>query len=408
MTNAQQVLEGILVLDMTRLVSGPFCAMILGDLGADVIKVERTGIEAADEWLNIPFPLPDSISMEKLRAYNPLDRNKRSICINLKTTEGRQVFHKLAEKTDVLIEAFRPGVTARLGADYESLNKLNPKLIYCSLTGYGQTGPYSRLPGHDINFISVAGALGLIGVDGLPVIPLNLLGDYCGGGLMAATGILASLLARTKTGKGQFVDIAMCDGVTSFLSAYICGHLLTETIPKPGGVGRYTEDPFYQVYETKDGKYISLGCREPKYRRNLCRALGREDLYEGFVLAVTREAGEQKGKEVFSCLRDIFLSKTRTEWFDLLSQAEVSVSKVNSLDEVLIDAQLLHRNMVIEFDHPREGKVKQVGIPIKLSQTPGSIRRLGPLPGQHTDETLLGLGYTQEAIRVLRKTGAVA
>ena len=402
MTYSQQVLEGITVLDMTHLVTGPFCTMILGDLGADVIKIERVGTEVADEKLNIPFPLPTGISMEKLRAYNPLDRNKRSVCINLKTAEGREVLHRLVEKADVLIEAFRPGVTTRLGADYESLNQLNPSLVYCSLTGYGQTGPYSNLPGHDINFISVAGALGLIGIDGLPIIPLNLLGDYCGGGLMAATGILAALLARVKTGRGQFVDIAMCDGVASFLSAYICGHLLTDMIPKPGGVGRYTEDPFYHVYETKDGKYISLGCREPKIVRNLCRVLGREDL------VTAQEAGEQKGKEAFSYFRNVFLSRTRDEWFDLLSQEEVSVSKVNSLDEVLTDAQLLHRDMVIEFDHPREGKVKQVGIPIKLSQTPGSIRKLGPLPGQHTDETLLSLGYTQETISVLRKTGAVA
>jgi crotonobetainyl-CoA:carnitine CoA-transferase CaiB-like acyl-CoA transferase len=398
---AQQVLEDILVLDMTRLVSGPFCTMILGDLGADVIKIERIGTEVADDRLNIPFPLPPGISMDTLRAYNPLDRNKRSICIDLKLAEGRKVFHELAEKSDVLIEAFRPGVTARLEADYESLNKLNPRLIYCSLTGYGQTGPYSHLPGHDINFISVAGALGLIGKDGVPVIPLNLLGDYCGGGLMAVIGILSALLARKDTERGQLVDIAMCDGVASLLSAYICGHLLTDTIPKPGGVNRYTEDPFYQAYETKDGKFISLGCREAKFVQNLCRAVGREDL------ATAQESGEQKGEEAFTYLREVFLSRTRDEWFNLLSQEEVSVSKANSLDEVLIDPQLLHRDMVVELDHPRAGKVKQIGIPVKLSQTPGSVRKLGPSPGEHTDEILSGLGYTEKSIRVLRETGAI-
>ncbi|MDD5083191.1 MAG: CaiB/BaiF CoA-transferase family protein, partial [Dehalococcoidales bacterium] len=259
---------------------------------------------------------------------------------------------------------------------------------------------YHQLPSHDINYISVAGALGLIGDSGKPVIPLNLLGDF-GGGIIACVGILAALIARARTGEGQYIDVAMTDSVASLMVTYISGHLLTGMIPRPGGVRRYGGDPFYNVYQTKDGKYIGLGCREPQFIRNLCRALGREDL------GATPTTPGERLDQVFSYFRDTFLTRTRDEWFDLLSRQEISVSKVNTLDEVITDPQMLHRGMVVAVEHPEIGTVKQIGIPIKLSATPGGVNTLGIVPGQSTDEILATLGYSTEAIATLRRTGVV-
>jgi len=390
-------LEGIRVIDLTRLAPGPYCTMFLADLGADVIKIEPGGGRAAMSIL--PLGAGEE---ERMRAHNAEGRNKRSIVMNLKMTEAQEVFHKLAEKADVMIEEFRPGVVKRLGVDYETISKINPRIVYCSLTGYGQGGPYEQVAGHDINYISTGGAQGMIGErGGRPIVITNWLADYAAGGMQAAIGILAALMARGRTGKGQHVDIAMTDGVISLMHTEAATYFSTGKVPTTGDILMFAGIPCYGIYDTKDGKYISLGTLEPWFYENLCRALGREDF-------IPYEFNQEKWGEVTAFFRETFLTKTRDEWIQLLRQIDTCVAPVYSVDEVFSDPHVLHRKMVVEIDHPTLGKVKQVGISIKLSDTPGAIRSIAPRPGEHTDDILLNLGYTKEVIEALRKSGAVA
>ncbi len=398
-------LEGTRILDMTRLAPGPLCTMILGDLGADVLKIEEPGSPTGrrvEQARGTPTAVPTPSVIERTSAFNALNRNKKSITLNLKNEEARQVFYKLTETADVVVEEFRPGVTKRLGVDYDTLKKINPGIIYCAVTGYGQDGPYRDRVGHDINYISTAGALGIIGEKGhSPAIPHNLLADFAGGGMHGAIGILAALMAREKTGKGQFVDIAMTDGVVLLLAQALSAYFAGGEVPERGNTRLSGGVPNYNTYETKDGKYISLGSLEPWFYANLCRAVGREDfiLYE-------EDTGE-KQQEIFAAFRELFRTKTGDEWFELLGQTDVCAAKVNSFDDLASDPQLMHRKMIVEIEHPTQGKIKQIGISIKLSETPGEIRSLAPTKGEHTDEIMAGLGYSEQRISELREKGVV-
>jgi len=378
-------LEGIKVLDLSRTVPGPFCTMVLADMGADVIKIEDPRYQMG--------MLPDQ---EKQAAYDFLSRNKKSIALDLKTAEARGIFHKLATDADVVMEAFRPGVAKKLGVDYNTISKLNPRIVYCSLTGFGQDGPYRDLPGHDPNYTSIGGAVGLTGDEkGDPVVIRAALGDI-GSALHAVIGILCALMARDKTGRGQYIDISMTDSVLSFLTISLLRYFRDDFIPKRGW-----PSPTINVWKTKDGKFVSTGLIEPYFWERFCRALGREDL-----IPHQRAKGE-KLHEVHSAIRETFLTKTREEWFQIMKDADTCVSPVLELDEVVNDPQLLSRDMFPEFDHPAEGKVRQLGMAIKLSETPAKFRSFAPVIGQHTDEIVQGLGYSQQQIEELRKSGAI-
>jgi alpha-methylacyl-CoA racemase len=397
-------LEGIKLLDMSGLAPGALCTMLLGDLGAEVIKVEST----------IPSPLagggPSPKGEEKRgdAAYFALNRNKKSIAINLKSEPGRQIFYRLAQQADVVVEGYRPGVVKNLGVDYETISELNPGIVYCSLSGYGQDGPYRSFPGHDINYISFGGALGLIGPrEGPPVVPLNLVGDFAGASLYGVIGILAALMARNKTGKGQYVDIAYIDGVISLMGFFAMDYFRSGIVPKRGESVINGAYPFYGVYETKDGGYISIGCVEPHFWENLCRLLGREDYIPYGIAHSMLEPKDKKWEEISSHLKQVFLTKTRDEWFDLMIRKDIPVGKVYSLDEVFSDPQVLHRQMLIEVEDPALGKIKQGGIAPKLSQTPGKVRTLSPLLGEHSQEILRELGYSQKEIENLRQDGVI-
>jgi alpha-methylacyl-CoA racemase len=389
-------LENIKILDLSHLAPGMYCTMILSDLGAEVLRVEQPPKVA------IPSQKSDagSMSYERLMvAHRAVNRNKRSITLNLKTEEARQVIYTLVGKTDIVIEEFRPGTVERLGVDYQTLSRINPRIIYCSMSGYGQDGPYRDIPGHDVNYIAMAGVLDMIGgeTEGLPVIPPNLIADYAGAGLHAVIGILTALLARGRTGRGQYVDISFLDGVISMLTRYAYEYFANGVIIKRGE-GRL--DPSYNVYQTKEGRYISIGSIEPWFWENLCRALGREDL-------IPYQHAAEKQKEIHSYFSKIFLTKTREGGFGQL-KLSVPVGKVYSIDEVFTDPQVLHRQMVVEVENPQGEKEKQVGLPIKLSDTPARIRTTAPVPGQHTEEVLLELGYSQESIAQLQKSGAIS
>ncbi len=396
-------LEGIKVLDFCRNAPGMFATMILADMGADVLMVERPMDETRAAYERIVAGIETPEDERRHASFNALQRNKRSIALNLKEAEALDIFRQLAADADVLVEGFRPGVVNRLGIGYEQVKAINPRAVYCSVSGYGQTGPYSQMAGHDINYISFAGALGLIGEspEGKPAIPLNLIADYAGGGLCGAVGILAALMAREKTGRGQYVDIAMTEGVLYMLCGMIADAFSQGYKPTRGGTRLNGGSPFYNVYQTADGKYFSIAAIEPWFWGNLCRVIGREDLIPH------QSAGGEKRAEIARTLEAIFLTKSRDEWFEVLQNANISVGKVYDLEEALNDPQALDRGMVVELEAPGvpSGKARQPGIPFHLSETPGQVRFPGSVTGQHTTEVLAGLGYVPARIAELRAKG---
>ncbi len=388
------VLEGIRVLDLTRASPGPYCSMVLADFGADVIKVQEP---VSPEGRRAEQAGGTGTSF--LDRVNHLDRNKRSIVLNLKTEEGKAILFQMVKNADVVIEQWRPGTAKRLGVDFDTLKAVNNRLIYCAITGYGQTGPYKDLVGHDANYIAFSGLLGVIGntKGSSPVIPLNIGADYAGGGIFALVGILLALLARQRTGRGQYVDMSMTDGVVYMLARYFAEYF-AGTFPAQRG---YYAFPHYGVYKTKDNKYITICAAEPWFWGNLCRALGCEDFIP-YQLATG-----SKRREIFIFFRQAFRSKTRDEWFDILSKKDVPVGMVQSFDEVIEHPHFQQRKMFVELKHPQGGKVKQVGIGIKLSDTPGSVRGFVPKRGQHTNELLKEMGYREGEIATLHRKGCV-
>jgi crotonobetainyl-CoA:carnitine CoA-transferase CaiB-like acyl-CoA transferase len=383
-------LDGISVLDMAWQGPGTFCSTILGDLGAEVIKV----YEAHPERRGGPlvFMYPDS-------PIFPGWRNCKTMGLNLKTKEGLSIFRKLAKTADIIIEGFRPGTTKRLGVDYDTIKKINPRIVYASLTGYGQDGPYRDVVGHDINYISIGGLLGTTRAsDGTPVIPRTVLADFAAGGMAAVIGILAALTARDKSGKGQYVDVSMTDAIVGLMMPVLLPSLLGETVSEQGETIATGEQqrPWYNVYKTKDGKYISVGSVEPWFYANLCRLLGREDFIEH------QYAEGEKRDEILRYFKQTFLTKTRDEWLRILRQKDTCVAPVYSPEEVISDPHLIARGMIAKVPHPTLGQARQIGPIIKLSRSPFKARNWAQRFGQHTDEILLGLGYKKARIKKLR------
>ena len=386
-------LHRIRVLDMAWVGPGPFCATILGDLGADIIKIHEPDPERRGGL--VKYALPDSPAFPGLR-------NCRVMGLDLKAKDGRTIFYEMAKAADVVIESYRPGVTKRLGVDYKAIKKINPQIVYASLTSYGQDGPYRDLPGHDINYISLGGLLGLTGESGgAPVLPGTLIADLAAGGMSAAIGILAALMAREDTGKGQFVDVSMTDGVIALMSMWINPHLAYGLTFKRGETMFTGHYPWYNVYETKDSKYISVGAFEPWFYANLCQLLGREDFIEH------QFAEGEKREEIFQHFKQTFLSKNRDEWVKILRQKDTCVAPVYSIDELASDPQLHARDMIMEMPHPVLGSVRQVGSMLKLSGSPFQVKNGSTRFGQHTEEILKELGYNAKHMKVLRKAGVI-
>ncbi|KPV63927.1 MAG: formyl-coenzyme A transferase [Candidatus Bathyarchaeota archaeon BA2] len=386
-------LSGVRVLDLTRLLPGDYCTMILGDMGAEVIKVEEPGLGDYIRWV------PPLINGQSI-CHLMLNRNKKSMKLNLKSEKSKEVFFKLVEKSDVVIECFRPGVVKSLGIDYESVSKVNQRIVYCSMSGYGQDGPYRDLPGHDVNYLGYGGVLGITGPSGgAPVIPGIQIADLTTG-LMTVMAILAALLARERMGRGQYIDVSFLDVVTSLMVLPAAFYIGEEKSPKRGEWLLNGGFPCYNIYETKDGKYITIGCLEPQFWTNLCNVLG-----------VMSFAGHQytndeaKLREMFQTIREIFKTRTLDEWLKLLSKEDVPCGPVYDLDEVFRDPQILHRKMIVEVEYPGVGKIKQLGTPVKFSKTPCEMRSPPPSFGEHTEQILKWLGYSEREILNMRGKG---
>jgi crotonobetainyl-CoA:carnitine CoA-transferase CaiB-like acyl-CoA transferase len=379
-----RALEGIRILDLSRLFPGPYCSMILADLGADVLRIEDRRFEG--EGPGMPTVM----------------RNKRHMTLNLKHPQGQEIFFRLARRADVILEGFRPGVTERLGIDYERMKEVDERLIYCSVTGYGQDGPYRNMVGHDINYLSFGGILGLTGEPGgKPVIPPIQVADMAAGGMYAALGIMAALIVRQKTGRGQYIDISMMDGVMALLPFPASLFWGSAKIPQRGDTLLSGGFPCYSVYETRDGEYISLGALEPRFWSALCRKLGRED-----YIPYQYDEGEKRS-EIFLFLRETFGCRSREEWMKELRELDVCFGKVLHLDEAFQDPQAIHRKMVTEFEDGKKGKMSLLSSPIRLSETPPDIRLAPAGFGEHTEEVLRELGFKHEEIEEMKREGVV-
>jgi crotonobetainyl-CoA:carnitine CoA-transferase CaiB-like acyl-CoA transferase len=392
-------LDDVRVLDLSRLLPGAVCTLHLADLGADVVKVEDTG--AGDyaralglapsgdgsAWSNAPSPF-----------FRMVNRNKRSLALDLKSSAGRDAFLRLAEHADVIVESFRPGVVDRLGVGYEAVAAINRRIVYCSITGYGQTGPYRDRPGHDINYLGYAGVLDQTGTSGGPPALSNLqVADLLGGAMNASTAILAALFGASRTGNGTHVDIAMTEGA---LAHNIFALHAIETLghPQARGADLLTGGvPCYGVYATKDGRYVAVGALESKFWRALCEALERPDLVAGQL------ATGRSGALVRQQLAAIFAQHTQAHWIERLASVECCVTPVLSLDEALADKQVRARDMVVTG----VDGIRQYAPPFRLTGHAFAIARSAPAQGEHSAEILRETGFTDAEIAALSDGGTI-
>jgi crotonobetainyl-CoA:carnitine CoA-transferase CaiB-like acyl-CoA transferase len=367
--------------------------MLLADLGAEVLKVEQPG--RGDYMRTTPPLISGQSSM-----FLTLNRNKKSLTLNLKSEKGKEILLRLLDRYDILVESFRPGVTKRLGIDYETLARSHPKLIYCPITGYGQDGPYRDLVGHDINYLALAGVLSLTGKrDGPPIVPGITIADIAGS-MFATIGIMTAIISRQNTGKGQLVDVSMFDGVVSWLTIQAARYFAEgknperETWPAGG-------EAFYDIYQTKDKRYVSVGAAEEKFWQNLCQSLGAEELSR------YKPSIGKKEPEAHLRLTEVFKSKTRDEWADLLMTKDACLTPVKTLDEVFTDPHVRHRKLVYDMDYPMLGIVKQLAFPIKFSEIQTDLRNPPPSLGQHTDLILSELGFSETQVKQFKAEGVV-
>ena len=394
-------LGDVKILDLTRLLPGGFCSQLLADLGADVVKVEDTGMGDYVRWAP-PSVGPDSEVPRGASSavYMSLNRNKRSIRLDLKSDAGREAFLRLVAGYDVVLDGFRPGVLEKLGLGFETLRDANPAIVYCAITGYGSTGPNVKRAGHDINYLALGGLLGMTGdPDGRPIQSAGQIADLGGGGLMAVFGVLAALHSARRTGAGQIVDVSMFDGALAWLAMPAAAYLADGTVPKRGEEILTGGVACYRTYECADG-WISCGALEPKFWQAFCAGTGREDL-----LAEQFAPPGSEGQEKIAA---VFATKTRDEWAAFNDEHDCCVEPVLGLDEALESENAREREMVIEWEQPGVGTVRQLGFPVKLSETPPGIHTPAPGFGEHTREVLEAAGFSAEEVDGLLAAGAAA
>ncbi len=403
-------LKNIKVLDLSRMLPGPYCSMILADLGAEIIHINDPRFAYAN-----PPPFFQKGRFRESAFNSILMRNKKSMSLNLKKKTAREIFYKLVQQSDVVLETFRPKITTKLKIDYEILSNINKSLIYCSLTGYGQNGPYEQIAGHDMNYVGICGMVDLNRPREIfslkdqapardPIVPCIQSADI-GGGLVAAIGILGAIIERSTNprNEGQYIDISMLDTVFSFMPMTAALHFskyINDGIIKNENI-LHGNCPYYSIYKTKDNKYLTVGAIEVKFWRDLCTGLGRQDL------KLKQMAQGEEREYVFHEIQKEFYSKTQKEWLEIFKDLDACVMPVKSFSEACDDPQIKARRMIVELDHPKFGKVPNIVSPIKYSRTPLPIRSLAPKVGINTKEILKSLGYSPEDIREFTQQGVI-
>jgi crotonobetainyl-CoA:carnitine CoA-transferase CaiB-like acyl-CoA transferase len=394
-------LSDVRVLDLTRLLPGGFCSQLLADFGADVVKVEDTGMGDYVRWAPPYYGEEEQQALGTRSAlYLSLNRNKRSIRLDLKSEGGRDALLRLVSECDVVLEGFRPGVLDRLGVGYERMSAQNPALVYCAITGYGQTGPNTGRAGHDMNYLGLIGLLGLTGeAGGRPIQSAGQIADLGGGALMAAFGVMAALHEARRAGRGQVVDVSMADGALSWLAMVAGAYLCDGEVPRRGDgqlTGRFL---CYLPYEAADG-YVTMGALEPQFWARFCAGVGRDDL--------VAKQYERTGSEAWAEVAEVFRSRTRAEWKEFNDEHDAMIEPVLDLDEALDSELVREREMVVEWEQPEIGPVRQLGVPVKLSRTPGTVHAAAPALGEHTEEVLREAGLSTDEIAALLESGAAA
>ena len=390
-------LDKIKVVDLTRTLAGPFCTMLMGDMGAEVIKVEEpTGGDETRKWT--PFVNGESTQ------FLTFNRNKRSLSVNLKEREGLKIVQDLAADADVMIESFRAGTLDRLGLGYEAIKKTNPGVVYCSISGYGRTGPMADMPGYDLLIQAYSGLMSLTGdPEGSPLrIGFSLVDLFTG--MMAYGTILTALRQKDQTGKGQWVESALLDGQVAALSYHATGFMGTGVEPKRMGSGHPSLVP-YQSFSASDGQFI-IGCANQGLWERMCRAIGQDAMLDDPRYTTNTDRVEHRA-ECVGELSALFAQKTTAHWVDLIVEAGVPCGPINTVADVVSNPQVLARNMIAEVDHPNIPNLKFPGSPLKLTDSPATIRRVPPMLGQHNEEILEEAGYSPEKIADLKERGVL-
>src|SRR3990172_9329428 len=382
-------LQGLKVLDLTRLIPGGYATLILTDLGADVLKIEDIELGDYSRWME---PTIGEYGV----YFHALNRNKKSMKLNLKAEDGKRIFKKLVEKGyDTIVESFRPGVMDRLGIGYNPLREINPRVIYCAISGFGQNGPKKEKALHDLNCLAVSGALSITGEEA-PSIPGIQIADTSSA-LFSVISILTAYIARGKTGQGQFIDVSMTDGVISLLSIHLIKFFVDSKIPEGGRMQFDGQFPYYRVYKTKDGKYMTLAALEKKFWEKFCTAIGRKDLINNQY---------DDSIETRNEIENIFKSKTRIEWEEISENIDSCLEPVLNFKEVTKHPHLKSRNLFFDIDNDNV-KVPQVRIPFLMSDVKNTPRNPAPLWGEHTEEILISIGYEKEEIASLKNKGVI-
>ncbi|MHB1418832.1 MAG: CaiB/BaiF CoA transferase family protein [Bacillota bacterium] len=387
-----EMLKGVKVLDLTRLLPGAYATQLMGDMGAEILKVE-------DPWQGDYQRWGEPKIGENSVGFWSVNRNKKSMKLNLKSPEGKKILMELVKHYDILLEGFRPGVADKLGIDYKTIHAVNPKIVYCSISGYGQDGPYKLRPGHDMNYCSIAGMIGVTGHrDGQPLMPGVQVADVGVGGLMSVAGVLSAYISAKNTGVGQYIDISMMDGVVSWMTMIHTHYLATG---QPMRRGRFTLNGgqvCYWIYKTKDGKYMSMGSLEEKFWEAFCVAAGREDLIPRAM---------ETEKEGFDDIQALFSTRTQAEWIELLKDVDTCCEPVLDVEEVFSHPQVVARKMLVEVEHPTAGNVRLVANPIKMPYA--EVVKDMPVPdhGQHTAEVLIALGYSDAEMAELKSKDVI-
>jgi alpha-methylacyl-CoA racemase len=394
-------LADIRVLDLTRLLPGGFCSLLLADLGAEVLKVEDTGMGDYIRWAPPYYGSEEQQALgTRSSLYLSLNRGKRSLRLDLKSEAGREALLRLVERYDVVLDGFRPGVLDRLGVGYERMRNANSAIVYCAITGYGQDGPYTQRAGHDMNYLGLVGLLGLTGAEGgPPVQSAGQIADLGGGALMAAFGVMAALHERRRSGEGQLVDISMADGALSWLAMVAGRYFCDGEVPRRGEQQLAGGLVCYLPYEAADG-WVTCGALEPKFWAAFCNGVERADLIEAQFAA--------PGSDAWREVAEVFRSRTRAEWLAFNDEHDCCIEPVHDLDEALDSELVRAREMVVELEQPELGTVRQLGNPVKLSRTPADPTRPAPAFGEHTEEALRETGYSDGEIAAMLASGAAA